>query len=300
MTFKFGSQIGKAAFCVRQFYSGDKKRVAWRIVQTVLAAACVVSVILLLSARVSLEREQAAFEELAAFVSEEAAQPAPISPEITTARPSETAPAEAPAGAASSSPVSGRLEGYRELHSINNDMIGWLKIDGTQIDYPVMYTPGDEERYLHLDFYGNDADAGCLFADDQSTFQPESDNIIIYGHNMKNGSMFAGLLDYCDEAFYKEHPVLTFDTLDKEQTYEILAVFRSQVFKVNDKVFKFYKFFNAATEAEFDDYVDNIKDLSLYDTGVTAEYGDKLVTLVTCAYHTENGRFVVVARKTQG
>ncbi len=122
-------------------------------------------------------------------------------------------------------------------------------------------------------------------------------NTIIYGHHMKNGTMFAGLEKYKDEDYYREHPVIHFDTLYEQQEYEIIAVFKSQIYRKSDKVFKHYTFLNAESKAAFNAYITGVKALALYDTGITASYGDALLTLVTCAYHTENGQVVVVARK---
>ena len=110
--------------------------------------------------------------------------------------------------------------------------------------------------------------------------------------------MFAALENYKDEDYYKAYPIIRFDTLYKEQEYEIMAVFESQVYRQNDTAFKYYNFLNAGSKADFNEYLARIKALSLYNTGVTAAYGDELLTLVTCDYHTENGQFVVVARKT--
>lgn len=88
------------------------------------------------------------------------------------------------------------------------------------------------------------------------------------------------------------------DTLYEERTYEIVAVFRSQVYREGDDVFKYYQFYEADTQEEFEDFYSSIKERSLYDTGVEAEYGDTFLTLSTCAYHVEDGRLVVVAKQT--
>jgi sortase B len=117
---------------------------------------------------------------------------------------------------------------------------------------------------------------------------------------MKNGTMFAGLESYEDEEFYKAHPTIHFDTLYEQREYEIIAVFKSQIYRKSDTVFKHYNFLNAEDAAAYDEYIANIKALSLYDTGVTAAYRDELITLATCAYHTENGQFVVVAKRISG
>ncbi len=188
---------------------------------------------------------------------------------------------------------------YEAAFLANEDMAGWLQIPGTNVDYPIMWTPGDENYYLYRDFDKKDNSNGSLILDTDSSLSPLSTNLIIHGHNMKSGAMFGNLTDYEDEAYYKEHKNIILYTKEHLKNYEIIAVFRSQVYKKTDTVFKFYKFFNAGTEEEFDDFYNNIKDLSLYDTGVTAEYGDNFITLSTCVYHVTNGRFVVVAKEVE-
>ena len=186
---------------------------------------------------------------------------------------------------------------YQKFFDMNKDMIGWLKIPGTEIDYPVMQTPEDEEYYLRRNFFGEKDNNGTLILDTDSDITKTSNNLIIHGHNMKSGAMFAGLVDYEKEEFLKEHSQIEFYTKDEARTYEVVAVFRSKVYTVEDKVFKYYQFFEAKTPEEFDTFYNNIKALSLYDTGETAEYGDEFITLSTCVYHTTNGRFVVVGRR---
>lgn len=189
---------------------------------------------------------------------------------------------------------------YRDSFLANPDMGAWLKIDGTVIDYPVMWTPRDETYYLERNFEGKTDKNGCLLLDTDSCLNPLTTNLIIHGHNMKSGAMFGGLMKYEDEGYYREHRTMTLYAEDREHRYEVIAVFRSQVYKKTDEVFKFYKFFQADTEEAFDDFYQNIKALSLYDTGVTAKFGDHFLTLSTCAYHVTNGRFVVVAKETEG
>ncbi len=189
------------------------------------------------------------------------------------------------------------LEKYRELYGQNSDLAGWLTVEGTLVDYPVMQCE-DNEYYLHHDFHKEESKYGCLYAKDEADFA-EGTNVIIYGHNMRDGSMFGDLDQYMEESFYREHPTVSFDTLYEERMYEIVAVFQSQVYRKGDDVFKYYQFYQADTKEEFDDFYENIKALSLYDTGVEAEFGDTFITLSTCAYHVEDGRFVVVAKRVQ-
>lgn len=188
---------------------------------------------------------------------------------------------------------------YAESFLANEDMAGWLVIPGTNVDYPVMWTPEDENYYLYRDFDKKDNTNGSLILDTDSSLNPLTTNLIIHGHNMKSGAMFGNLTDYEDEDYYKDHSQIILYTEECQRNYEIIAVFRSQVYKKTDDVFKFYKFFQADTEEEFYDFYDNIKELSLYDTGVTAEFGDNFITLSTCVYHVENGRFVVVAKEVE-
>lgn len=202
------------------------------------------------------------------------------------------------------------LPEYRELYDLNSDMAGWLIIDGTNIDYPVMQTMEDENYYLTLDFYGKYDKKGCLIMDTDSVVgtgtaafdyvdgTSPSTNLIIHGHTMKSGEMFGNLQLYADETYGKEHSIIRFDSLYEKREYELIAVFYSQVFYVYEDVFKYYKFFQADTQEEFDDWYSNIKEMSLYDMGVTAEFGDEFITLSCCSYQVEDGRFVVVGKRT--
>ena len=188
---------------------------------------------------------------------------------------------------------------YRDNYLVNSDMAAWLQIPGTNVDYPVMWTPRDENYYLYRDFDGSENQNGCLILDTDSSLEPLTTNLIIHGHNMRSGAMFGNLTDYEDEEYFESHRQIILYTEECQRNYEVIAVFRSQVYKKSDDVFKFYKFFQADTEEEFDDFYENIKELSIYDTGVTAEFGDHFLTLSTCVYHVDRGRFVVVAKETE-
>lgn len=189
------------------------------------------------------------------------------------------------------------LDKYTDLYRENRDLAGWLSIEGTRIDYPVMQCE-DDEFYLHHDFYWAESKYGCLYVRGKADLE-DGTNFVIYGHNMRDGSMFGDLDLYGEEEFYKEHPLISFDTLYEERTYEIMAVYRSRVYREEDEAFKYYQFYEAETEEEFEDFYQNCKELSLYDTGVSAEFGDTFLTLSTCAYHVTDGRFVVVAKKRE-
>ena len=186
---------------------------------------------------------------------------------------------------------------YKEKFLENEDMVGWLTLKDSPIDCPVMWTPENEEKYLHMDFNGNYSVGGCLLLDTDSALDPLTTNLIIHGHNMGNGTMFGTLSKFESEEYMEKHKFFHLHTKDYDHRYKVMAVFRSKVFYVSDECFKYYKFFEAKDEKEFEDFYNNVKEMSLYDTGVEAKYGDKFLTLSTCSYHTQNGRFVVVCKE---
>lgn len=188
------------------------------------------------------------------------------------------------------------LEDYKTLLNMNKDLIGWLKIADINIDYPVMQS-GDNEYYLRRDFDEEYDKNGCLFLDYQCDILSGNTNWIIYGHNMQSGKMFGQLDKYSDEEYYKAHPKFEFDTIYEKGVYEIVYVFRSKIYNEDAVVFKYYQFIDANSEVEFNSNMTEMEKLSLYDTGITPKYGDKLLTLSTCDYLENNGRFVIVARK---
>ena len=185
---------------------------------------------------------------------------------------------------------------FAPLLERNADFAGWLHIDDTMIDYPVMQSPDRPDYYLHRDFDGQPSEAGTPYL--SAACDLHSDNLLIYGHNMRDGTMFSDLLRYGDEAYYRAHPTLRFDTPEASGSYAVLAVFRERVHTRQETgVFRYYSYAGLLTEETFDDYLAGIRAAALYDTGCTAVWGDQLLTLSTCAYHVPNGRFVLVAVK---
>lgn len=189
------------------------------------------------------------------------------------------------------------LEDMALLCEENSDLFGWLTIAGTKIDYPVMYTPEEPEKYLHLNFEEVYSLGGLPFIDAGCSVNPESDNLLIYGHNMQVGTMFHSLLNYEMKNYWESHPIISLKTLYEEREYEVVAAFYDRVYYTYEDCFKFYQFIDAEDQQDFDEAIAIFKDKSLYDTGISASYGDHLITLITCAYHVDNGRFVVVARE---
>ena len=189
------------------------------------------------------------------------------------------------------------LKAYRKLYKKNSDLVGWVTVKNTKIDYPDMQTKKDSEYYLHRNFQKKEDVNGLPFLDAKCDEEDANSNLMIYGHHMKSGLMFAHLEDFEDKDFYSKHKIIEFDTLYEKRQYEVVAVFRSKVYKEEEDVFKYYRYGGPLSEKQYNTYVENCQKLSVHKTGITPRYGEQLLTLVTCAYHTEEGRFVVVARR---
>ena len=187
---------------------------------------------------------------------------------------------------------------YRELHEQNPDLAGWLRVDGTNIDYPVMFKGMDHiDYYLHRGFDQSYSYRGCLFLKEDCDLEKPSDVLVVYGHNMKDGSMFGQLKRFENPEFREAHPVFEMDTLYETRRYEIISVFRTKVETGSDDDFNYWRFVDAEGKADFDDYVQELKKRSLYEIDATASYGDKLIELSTCEYSSRDSRFVVVGRQ---
>lgn len=190
------------------------------------------------------------------------------------------------------------LDEYATLYNKNKRLIGWLKIEDTEIDYPVMQTTNNE-YYLDHNYNQEYDKNGSLFLDADCDIVHRNTNLIIYGHHMKSGKMFGNLNKYSSESYYKEHSKIQFDTIYEKGSYEVMYVFRSRIYNEDEIVFKYYQFLDAVSEQEFNSNMQEMKAISLYDTGVTASYGDELLTLSTCDNSEEDGRFVVVAKRIE-
>ena len=202
-----------------------------------------------------------------------------------------------------------------ELYAQNNDLVGWINVPDTKIDYPVMQTVDDPEFYLHMDFDKEYSASGTPFLDAASVVLPRTDadgnlldvtwNWLIYGHNMKFGTMFHDLQEYDSQEFWDKHRTFTFDVYDPATgntyrgEYEIFAVSRSQIRAEDSDAFAYYQYAGCVDEESFNEYVAGVKAESSYDTGITPQYGDQIVTLSTCAYHTDEGRFYIAGRRLE-
>lgn len=223
-----------------------------------------------------------AFDEIAALVQDEAELPE-SSEESTDGKELPTAET-----------VLTAYDKYAAVYEQNADFVGWLSIDGTNINYPVMQTPDHPNFYLKHAFDRSYSNYGTPYVQ-ENCMVGSSDNLILYGHHMNNGSMFADLCKYENEDFYRAHTTIHFDTLDGYGDYEIVVVFKTVAYSQDG--FKYYHFVTADSREDFDAFMEQCKALALYDTGISAEYGDSLLTLSTCEYSRNNGRMVVVAKR---
>ena len=183
---------------------------------------------------------------------------------------------------------------YQALYEINRDMVGWIQIEGTEINYPVVQTPNEANFYLRRNFYKENATCGTIYVREACDVNLPSDNVTVYGHNMRNGTMFADLHKFAKKSFWEDHRYVNFDTLHEYRTYEIFAVFRTTADLTKGFTYHIYDTF--ATEKAFNEYVSTCKNISLYDTGITPVFGEKLLTLSTCDKSISDGRLVVVCR----
>ena len=183
-------------------------------------------------------------------------------------------------------------EKYKELLAKNNDFIGWIKIDGTNVNYPVMQTVDNPNFYLKHNFDKQYSDYGVPYLDEEC-FVDLTNNLVIYGHNMKNGTMFTDLVNYKDKAYWEEHQIINFDTMAEFSEYQVMYAF---AFDTDNETFC-YNDYTDMTEEKFAEFMAECEKRMVYDTGIRAEYGDEILTLSTCEYTHENGRFVVVAKK---
>lgn len=260
------------------------KRIIYIVVFVILLAIFAVSAVYVADYFIDSHNHQSQYEDLASIVES-------VQKETEGSDPSD---GPAPTDPSSEKPI---LPEYQELYELNNDLVGWLKIDGTRVNYPVLQSPDSPDFYLYRDFYKERNIRGNLYARETCDINKPSDNITIYGHYMADGTMFHDLHNYMDEKFYKEHDIIIFDTLTEHHKYRIFAVFKTTA--SIGQGFPYHRFEDAATEQEFNEFIRSCITLSLYDTGIVPVYGDKIICLSTCEYSRENGRLVVAAYRIE-
>lgn len=187
---------------------------------------------------------------------------------------------------------------FRSLYYKNTDFRGWLTIDGTKIDYPVMSRENDNDYYLDKNFEHEKDKNGLLILDYRCDVRESNQNMIIYGHNMRTGVMFGTLKKYKDEAFCEKNSTIKFDTIYESFEYEIVAAMLSEVAYADEDVFRYYDAIDMSTQEDFDAFWGNVSENALYVRD-ELEYGDACLILSTCDNYKEDGRFVVIAKRVQ-
>lgn len=228
-----------------------------------------------------------------AAMDEDAAEDAEIPDDMSLTEEPKDPVEETTTEATSNEPVI--LEKYSALYERNHDFFGWLIIPDTNIDYPVMFSPDRPLEYLKHDFYGKTSYAGVPFLD--ADCDPNGGYYLVYGHRMRTGIMFAGLINYEKQSFWETHSTLLFDTLYEERTYLIVLAMRARVLNREETGFRYYSYTSLDTESDFEEYMQQAKKLALYDTGVSVSFGDEILVLSTCDHYTSGGRFVIVAKR---
>lgn len=183
------------------------------------------------------------------------------------------------------------LPEYQKLAEENPDFSGWISIEGTRIDYPVMQTPDDSEYYLHRNFDGEYSYAGVPFVG-TGDMGGENEDIFIYGHNMRNGSMFADLLQYQKEEFWRAHPVIVLDTLWEKRNYEVFAAFYANEEEWIQEEGRIYQVLYKNGESKVNVFR-TLEGEGGYKTGIILKADSHILYLVTCSYHEPGTRFVV-------
>ncbi|MDO5418143.1 MAG: class B sortase [Lachnospiraceae bacterium] len=189
-----------------------------------------------------------------------------------------------------------RVKAYGKIKEQNPDLVGWVKVEGTKIDYPVLQSLWQPNFYLDHNFDKAYSRYGAPYVAEECDLTADCPNILVYGHHMKNGSMFAALDGYTEKSFFKEHPVIQFDTLEEYGDYQVMGAFTMSAVDQNNPL---YSWITGGNQEAFENYVSYVKQHSFYDTGVEAQWGDHLVSLITCEYTHQDGRLIVVGKRIE-
>ena len=193
-------------------------------------------------------------------------------------------------------PANTKENKIENLRKINSEICGWIKIEDTNIDYPVLYRPGDTDFYLTHDYKKESSRYGSITVDSRCKDGVKSRNVILHGHHMKDGQMFADLLKFENVEFCKKHPVIQFDTLENEGKWKVFAIFKTNTLSEHGGIFDYY-ITNFISKSEFNQYIKEVKRRSLIDFPADVKYTDQLLTLSTCSYERKDFRTVVMARR---
>ena len=262
-----------------------KKTKAKNIILVLLAVLCVAVLLYTLYQGLIIyipqKQEQQRFEELKQIVERE--------------REESSAPVQTKPTGDDTQPVYTEEENpavYSDIVRINDDFRGWLRIEDTIIDYPVVKSSEDDpEYYLHRDFDKNYSFSGTPFIG--AGADENSDAFVVYAHNMNNGTMFGTLDNYADKGWAEQHPYIEFDIPGENRVYRVFAAFQTTIGSEDE--FAYYDKVGKLTDEDYKAFVKEIKDASVMETGDSPAEKTQIIMLSTCSYHADNGRFVVAA-----
>lgn len=184
---------------------------------------------------------------------------------------------------------------FEELYAENADLIGWINVND-EIEYPIVQR--DNSFYMDHDFYGEYSQAGWIFLDERNQADMSDGNLLIYGHNMKNGDMFGELDRYRQLEYLKAHPIIEVQSAweTEPRKYVLIALFDASMNRSDASYIKITEF-NFEKPEEKQAFIESLRARSIFETPVESDAGDQLITLVTCSYSHDNGRFLMVARR---
>ena len=189
------------------------------------------------------------------------------------------------------------MDRFLELYEQNNDLVGWVQVPGTNIDYPVVYC-SDNAFYLKHNFDREYSPSGIPFLDKDANLLTSNQSLSLYGHHRRNGTMFSALHKYKKLSHYQQYPTFVFDSLYEEGTYKIFSVFY-MAGNQSDKQFYYYPVSNFPDEAAFMAHVAQLQKRSIFQTDIDVAPGDQLVLLTCCTYEVDNLRLIVAGRKVR-
>lgn len=265
-----------------------KKKISTIAVISVFSIIILLCVVSIVSQKITEHNEKVEFEKLAEIVTEETTD---ATIEETIKKPNLLKVSDSDDEFQTEQPVYYTTcyepHSISELVSMNSECFGWISISETNINYPVMHTPSNPQKYLNKNFYGEYSYSGTPFLD--SRCSANSTNLIIYGHHMNNGTMFADLCNYTDYSYFTEHPTVVLETKDGAFAYSVFSVMKV---KSDDD---WYRFTTVGTEKSYNSRIEYAKEKSIYDTGITPVYGQQILTLSTCYGYNQDDRILVLA-----
>lgn len=227
--------------------------------------------------------------------------PLPTQPTTVPTDPSPTEPTDPPVPTTTEPKTI--LSRFEKIYKANNDVVGYIYIEGTNINYPILHHPEEKDYYLKRDFYGSYDRHGCIYLRENCDMFEPTDVLTIYGHYMSDDTMFADIHEYLDKKFFDSHQYITVWDLYEQHTYQVVCLFKTS--GTYGTGFPFHLFDDFANEEEYNEFIHGVRDVAgtgytgktIFDSGIETQYGDQFICLATCEYTINNGRLILVAKR---